>query len=274
MTTDRRHLPMLPRGRVGLLRARGARAPVTSPSAIQFAAFSGGKDSTAMTYRLAEMGEDFSLLFTPTGNELAELTEHIGRVVRDLKRPLVTPENKPLSEWIAKWNALPNPYQRWCTRVIKIEPCAAFFASHPRSVLLVGLRADEEERAGGLYGDLVTCRYPLREWGWGLAEVWGYLKAKGVTVPARTDCAVCPFQRLDEWWSLWKNHPDEYARGRKWEQDTGRTFRSPGRDSWPASLAELAAEFERGKEPKAITANRQGELFDGEEPQKCRVCSL
>lgn len=40
-------------------------------------AFSGGKDSTAMAVLLAERGEDFELLFTPTGNELPELFSHI-----------------------------------------------------------------------------------------------------------------------------------------------------------------------------------------------------
>ena len=35
-------------------------------------AFSGGKDSTAMVLRLSELGEDFKLLFTPTGDELPE----------------------------------------------------------------------------------------------------------------------------------------------------------------------------------------------------------
>lgn len=35
-------------------------------------AFSGGKDSTCMAVMLAEEGEDFELLFTPTGDESPE----------------------------------------------------------------------------------------------------------------------------------------------------------------------------------------------------------
>lgn len=39
----------------------------------QVVAFSGGKDSTALALRLHELGEAFSLLFTPTGNELPDV---------------------------------------------------------------------------------------------------------------------------------------------------------------------------------------------------------
>lgn len=42
-----------------------------------FVAFSGGKDSTAMAYLLAEQGEDFELLFTATDNELPGLRAHV-----------------------------------------------------------------------------------------------------------------------------------------------------------------------------------------------------
>jgi 3'-phosphoadenosine 5'-phosphosulfate sulfotransferase (PAPS reductase)/FAD synthetase len=240
---------------------------------VTFVAFSGGKDSTAMAYRMAELGEEFSILFTPTGNELPALRAHIDRVVADIGRPMVIPPNKSLGEWIAKWGALPNTYQRWCTRVIKIEPCAAFLKANSGSTLCVGLRADEEERTGGIYGDSVTYRTPLREWGWTLEDVRSYLDAKGVCVPKRTDCAVCPFQRLGEWHSLWKEEPAAWAEGEAWEAQTGHTFRR-GRNGWPASMAGLAEAFARGKEPQSVAAARQGNLFDDEDDAVCRVCSL
>ena len=43
---------------------------------MQVIAFSGGKDSTALALRMAEIGEDFVLFFTPTGRE----SESIGLV--------------------------------------------------------------------------------------------------------------------------------------------------------------------------------------------------
>lgn len=241
----------------------------------QLVAFSGGKDSTAMAERMAELGEEFALFFTPTGNELDELMDHINALAERINRPLVMVENGTLKSWIEKWNALPNARQRWCTRVLKIVPCQAFLKLNGDQglTLCVGLRADEEERQG-LYGSEVTYRYPLREWGWGLDEVWGYLNEKGITVPERTDCAVCPYQRLYEWYALWRNHPDLFEEGVAWEEKTGYTFRSDSRDTWPAGLVELRGEFENGRKPRgAETTVDQFGLFN-DEPRACRVCSF
>jgi hypothetical protein len=108
--------------------------------------------------------------------------------------------------------------------------------------------------------------------GWSVGDVRRYLQGRGVRVPARTDCAVCFNQRLGEWWELWKTQPAAYAEGEAWEAQTGHTFRSPGRDAWPAALADLRARFERGDVPPRVALT--GDLFDPDEPGVCRVCSL
>ncbi|MEK7064616.1 MAG: phosphoadenosine phosphosulfate reductase family protein, partial [Patescibacteria group bacterium] len=133
-------------------------------------AFSGGKDSTAVALLLHERGEDFDLLFTPTGNELPELIGHIDRVVAKVGKRLILPPNRSLADWIDHFEALPNNRQRWCTRLIKIAPCIAYLKANPGTVLCVGLRADEDTRQG-LYGEHATYRYPLREAGMDLKAV-------------------------------------------------------------------------------------------------------
>jgi hypothetical protein len=235
--------------------------------------FSGGKDSTATVLRMHELGERVDeLLFTPTGDEPEDCIEHINKIVAMVGKPLVTPENKPLSFWIDFFNALPNWRQRWCTRLIKIEPCIRYLEANPGSTLCVGLRADEEER-GGLYGPYATYRYPLREWGWGIKEVYGYLASRSIVVPKRTDCKRCYGQRIGEWWRMWKYSPADYASAEADEKKTGFTFRSAGRDTWPAPLSELRAQFESGRLPRGMKLN----VIDTEEddtPRACRVCSL
>lgn len=232
---------------------------------MNYVAFSGGKDSTALALRLHELGEDFTLLFTPTGNELPDLRAHIDRIVALTEKPLVEPPNRSLAFWIEEFKALPNHRQRWCTRLIKIEPCIRHLEAHPGSTLSVGLRADEGEREG-LYGDYATYRYPLREWGWDLPAVRLYLKGRGIEVPKRTDCAFCYGQRIVEWRNLWRDYPALYAEAERIEAETGRTFRSPNRDTWPAPLAALRAEFERGR---PIRGERREEA-----DMPCRVCRL
>ena len=239
---------------------------------------SGGKDSVCLALALRERHPDrqWVYFFTPTGNELPEMWEHMRNLARLLEQPIVqaTTQGRTLGDWIDHFDMIPNGRARWCTRLMKIEVCKAFIASMDDPVLYIGLRADEDERVGGLY-DGVPCVYPLREWGWGLREVWGYLRSRDIAIPKRTDCAACFFQRIGEWYDLWHDHPDLYAEAEEWEarvsEARGRqhTFRRHDRDSWPTALKELRKAFQQGKRPK--NAGQQN-LFSNNE--QCRVCRL
>lgn len=239
------------------------------------AAFSGGKDSTCFVLRLAELGQPpDELLWTPTGDELPECVEHIDRIAEMSGSKLVIRQAKvTLYDLIDEYNALPNQNMRWCTRQLKIEVAIAHLVANPGSTLLVGLRADEEERVG-MFGDYAAYRYPLREWGWDEAKVWSYLDARGVKVPDRTDCAICYDQRLGEWFRLWKEHPEIYARAEALEERTGFTFRSKTRDTWPPPLKELKVEFERGRKVPGIVALPLFGDYTTKDRKRCRVCSM
>jgi 3'-phosphoadenosine 5'-phosphosulfate sulfotransferase (PAPS reductase)/FAD synthetase len=228
-------------------------------------ALSGGKDSCCLALRMAEVEpRDYIFLTTPTGDELPEMLAHWDHLESLLGKPLTRITNGTLNSLIEEFGALPNWRQRWCTRRLKIEPCLAFLKANHPATLYVGLRADEEERKG-IYSEDVTCRFPLREWGWGLPEVQGYLKQRGVRIPSRTDCARCYGQRLHEWRNLWEKHPAIYAEAEEQEARTGHTFRSPRRDTKPAPLSELRMYFQQ--QPSLGL-----EEEDGQGP--CRVCSL
>lgn len=244
-------------------------------------AISGGKDSTAMALRLAEIEpRDYTYLITPVGNELPEMVAHWENLERVIGKQFI--RIKPFTKedglrWlIDNYNALPNHRQRWCTRQLKIEPTIAYLKLNSPCIQYVGLRADEETR-GGIYGDIpgVQQCHPLKDWGWGLEDVIDYLFDRGVKVPRRTDCAWCYAQRIIDWKRLWQNHPDLYEQAVKIEAETGYTFRSPSRDTWPAGLAELRQEFEAGRKVKGENTSGQLSLFEINEDQgACRVCSL
>ena len=226
---------------------------------------SGGKDSTALALRLAEVEpREYEYICNETGNELPEMQAHWARLEDMLGRPIVRVRYKTdLTGAIRQMHMLPSVFGRWCTRVLKIEPTIEYMTALPSgSVLYVGLRADEEERKG-LFGEDITVRFPMREWNWKEADVWRYLDQRGVCIPKRTDCAWCPYQRLGEWRDLYQQHPALYAEGVAMETEVGATFRSPGRDTWPAGLAELAREFDNGRPLRQYKRN-----------PSCRVCSL
>ena len=226
---------------------------------------SGGKDSTALALRLAEIEPktNWEYLCTPTGDELPPMMEFWAFLETLLGKPLIRVTNGTLNGLIEATQMLPNFRMRWCTRILKIEPTIAWCVKHAPVLMHVGLRADEATREG-IYGAYVQSRFPLREWRWGIDEVLGYLKVRGITVPKRGDCARCYHQRIGEWRDLWRDYPDLYAEAVSQEKQTKHTFRSPGRDTWPTALIDLAKEFERDRPIRG----------DGKHTEQCRVCSL
>ena len=225
-----------------------------------------------MAIALAEREpQDYTYLITPTGNELPEMMEHWSRLECILHKPLTRVSQDTLASLIQIQNALPNARMRWCTRILKIEPCIRWMRSAGPAILYVGLRADEEERQG-LYHEDIQCRYPMREWGWTEADVWEFLYKHDITIPYRTDCAWCYDQRLSQWRRLWQTHPDLYREAEAIEAKHGHTFRSPTRDHWPAALKELRAQFEAGKIPRG--SDDQLTLWESEQGGRCRICTL
>jgi hypothetical protein len=218
----------------------------------RFVAISGGKDSTAMALRLVEVEpDDYTFLITPTGRELPPMEEHWRKLEERLGKPLCRVPAPSLLDLIKRYQALPNWRMRWCTRQIKIEPFMAYVANHLPAISYVGIRADEAQRGGTLWTeDEVVQDFPLVRWGWGIDKVKRYLVEQDCVPPARTDCDICFFQRLIEWYELWRDYPELYQEATVLELWTGHTFRSPSRDTWPASLAELAVRFEMGEIPK------------------------
>jgi hypothetical protein len=226
---------------------------------------SGGKDSTALALRLLEVEpRDYTYLITPTGDELPDMIAHWERLEKILGKPLTRVTAKlDLNGFIVYKQMLPNFRSRWCTQMLKVTPTIAWVRANNPVTMYVGLRADEETREG-IYAEDVKCRFPLREWGWGINDVLSYLDKRGICIPKRTDCARCYHQRLSEWRDLWRDYPEIYADAEAQEEMTGHTFRSPERDTWPASLKELRVEFENGRKIRG----------DGKKGTICRVCSL
>lgn len=234
-------------------------------------ALSGGKDSTAMALELRERnpGVPFLYLCTPTGDELPDMFAHWARLGQILgSRVWELSKGESLHSLIKMWDALPNWRQRWCTRMLKIEPYSEWLQLQVingpvRSY--VGLRADEEEREGGDYSNIpnVNMVFPMRDWGWGLQDVYDRLDRDNVVIPRRTDCARCYHQSLYEWYLLWRDHLDIYLDAERQETTTGHTFRSPSRDTQPASLGDLRRKFESGYVPKPRKRTSQ-----------CRVCAM
>jgi len=232
-------------------------------------AISGGKDSCAMALRLQELNPDidYEYVITPTGDELPEMQDHWESMESRLGKKFHRLGTMTLQECIKQEGMIPNFRARFCTRILKIEPFIDYMSSlDSGSIMYVGLRADEEGRLGLVPpGAKFKVAYPMREWQWKIAHVLNYLDKRGIVIPKRTDCGVCFYQKLDEWKTLLESHPERYQSYVDIETDMGHTFRSPGRDTWPASLAELRVEFQSGRKLRAARKSPE---------KRCRFCSM
>lgn len=244
-----------------------------------------------MALRLAEVHPDraFTYICTPTGNEPADLFEHwrkcetlLGQKIVHLA-PRYDAENRVcgwrehpgtdlLIDLIRRQEMIPNYRARFCTRMLKIEPAQLWLLEHTPCTYYVGLRHDEPSRLG-MYDDMpgVTMAFPFREWEWSLDDVWGYLNQRGVTIPQRTDCDLCFYQKIAEWKRMRQQRPEAFAKGVAIETEMGHTFRSPSRDTWPASLAELGREFDTGRKVRGEDRIKDSSC---DQEDLCRVCSL
>lgn len=259
--------------------ARDALLERDDAGVLHVVALSGGHDSTALSLLLKEREpRPYNYVCTPTGDELPEMFQFWNWLGSDqvLGKRIIPIMAGTLESVIRQESMLPNFRARFCTRILKIEPYREFLKRQTALgpvVSYVGLRADEEGRAGGAYADIdgVTMRFPLREWGMGEDEVQATLAEFNVRCPNRTDCAKCYHQRLGEWYELWLYHPEIYADAEGLELKYNATFRTPGRDSWPSSLREMRLRFEAGDIPTiSLTRMARERMAAG----GCRVCSM
>ena len=227
---------------------------------------SGGKDSTAMAKRLKEIYplRYFEYVLTPTGDELPDMEAHWSNL-ESMFGNLTRLSTTDIFSLINKKKMIPNFRARFCTVELKVKPFIKFMNNlSDDSVMYVVLRADEQGRLGILDSE-INVEYPMREWGWGINEVTSYLKNQNITIPKRTDCGCCFFQRLPEWKNLLENHPDRYKKYVQIEKKYGHTFRSPGRDTWPADLDSLRRDILSGR--KMRNTKPRG-------AKKCRFCTM
>lgn len=240
-------------------------------------ALSGGKDSTALALRLAEVEpRDYEYICTPTGNELPEMVDHWKNLESILGKPIkrITNELGLIGMSVAQ-KCIPNWRQRWCTRILKIEPYQAYMSTIGECVSYVGIRADEAENRDGADNSKypnIEQRFPLVEWGWGVNEVYDYLAHRNIKIPRRTDCALCFYQRMSEWWLLWHDHPDEFEKGVVLEELVGHTFRSENKDNWPGALNDLRKAFEDGRIPRGA-AQLELDLGVYSRSKMCTICA-
>ena len=186
---------------------------------VHIVSFSGGKDSTAMLFKLIEQGEKIDyILFVDMGAEYPEMYKHIEQVNQKLKkynlRVTVLKPKYTLFEYMTIYKkkrgkyaglpyAFPSLQYRWCS-ALKRDTINRFKAQLKASTVdYIGYTVDEIKRARKLKQKETMARkyrFPLIELGMTEKDALKYCYSLGFDWGGlyehldRVSCFMCPFQ--------------------------------------------------------------------------------
>jgi len=181
---------------------------------------SGGVDSSAVALVMKALFPDqqFLYVFSDTGVETAGTYEALDRIEQATGQSIERiSAGQNLFEIISSFGSyLPSARVRYCTRIAKISPYAAFMRSIGSDKLdiatYVGIRADEGERSAADYGSSSQVRFPLKELGLDKRDVFKIVE-QTIGIPqfywgrSRSGCSVCVFARRSELIDQWRRDP-------------------------------------------------------------------
>lgn len=210
---------------------------MTKPS-YHVVSFSGGKDSTAMTLRMIELGYPLDeVVFCDTTMEFPAMLRHVEKVkavveAAGIKFTTLRAEHdfeyylcdhevenrKPTSDIYGRpgygW---PGHTSRWCTsnrkKGVIAERLRQLRETH-NVIQYIGIAADEDYRLERENNQNPNHRHPLREWGWVEADALAYCREKGYDweglydIFDRVSCWCCPLKSYDELRRTREHFPD------------------------------------------------------------------
>jgi 3'-phosphoadenosine 5'-phosphosulfate sulfotransferase (PAPS reductase)/FAD synthetase len=246
---------------------------------------SGGKDSAALAIYLKDKGTvpDMEYFFCDTGAELPEVYDFIDRMEDYLGKEVVRLNSgRNFDHHLKMYGGyLPSPRQRWCTRVMKIEPFERFVGDDD-ALSYIGIRADEQRDGYISTKKNIKPVFPFIREGIARDDVFRIL-GETVGIPdyyrwrKRSGCYFCFFQQRSEWLALHREHPKLFKEAMRYEEEkSGYT--------WVAGmtlqqLIEKAAAIEAADRQPAAAMRWQDALRANhedieEEGQGCLICSL
>ncbi|MDC7692524.1 phosphoadenosine phosphosulfate reductase domain-containing protein [Vogesella indigofera] len=189
---------------------------------------SGGADSTALAILMVTAFPEvpFRFLFTDTGAEPKTVYESLDRLELFIGRRIERlAAEKSLYDAVIQFNGfLPSARERWCTRLLKLQPYKAWlkqFGSQ-RLKMYVGIRAEEDDRVAFVTDGIDTVM-PFVTLGMVRESIFGIL-SKTIGIPemykhrTRSGCSTCPYMRQSEVTMLLQHDPAAFAIGQQLEK--------------------------------------------------------
>lgn len=215
--------------------------------------FSGGKDSTALTLRMIELGLQIDeVVCCDTYKEFPAMYRHIEKIKKvvenaGIKFTLLRSEksfdylmfehpvkrkNKEFEGFLGySWA---GNLSRWCTSKLKIDVINKYLSKLKQQynvIQVVGIAADEQYRLVRENNKQENQRHLLVEWGWTEKDCLEYCYSKGYDWEGlyglfeRVSCWCCPLQPLEELRKLRKYFPDLWQELKDMDARTWRKFK-------------------------------------------------
>jgi 3'-phosphoadenosine 5'-phosphosulfate sulfotransferase (PAPS reductase)/FAD synthetase len=205
----------------------------------QIISFSGGKDSTAMLFKMIELNYKIDdIVFVDTGLELPEMYEYIKKVEIYIDRKITILKSEHSWDWHfykikkkgnRKGQIYGYPYTigAWCTDRLKLVPLNNYFKKQGKHIRYIGIAKDEQKRKDRLKNNEIAFLYEI---GMTEKDAYNYLISLNMLNPLylkfnRLGCYNCIKQPLKSLKVIYEDYPKLWNKMKLQEIDSPSSFK-------------------------------------------------
>lgn len=197
--------------------------------------WSGGIQSTTLAVMSAfgDLPPVDLLIYSDIGNEWNVVTEIMNTYrewfeSKGMTVKTVRPEKNILDEideeiYIPAWTESGGPLSRACVWRYKLRPIRWYLreyagfhptkAPHPKAntfEMWLGMTTEEMRRTFPSLKKYIFHRYHLIEQNMSRNDCFDYIRDKGLPIPPKTSCVICPYRRAIEWAQIRDTSPKQW----------------------------------------------------------------
>ncbi len=240
----------------------------------QYLSYGGGVNSTALLILMTNRGMDFEAVYVDHGCDWPETREYVAMLQESYPITVIKPDVQGFDniyDYAWREGIFPSRLLRWCTDKFKVTPLNKYFNGHEPFRVAIGIDAGESHRAKPADDVDRLKHYPLIRWGFNREDCKKVIRLAGLTMPMKSGCWFCPFQRREQWVRLQADHPDLFCRAVALENRVNEGRQSRGK--FPIYLTGndvSITEFVRAKGRSGhFVSNEQESIFETAPPCSC-----